>query len=82
MILFGVVFMGKNAKRLKKVTYEKHSLPHISTMGALWNIIQTDSGSHSAGLQLLSLAIFSNWSCDHHPNMLLNIPRQAESLLS
>ena len=35
IILFGVVFMGENAKSLKKVTYEKHSLPHISTMGAL-----------------------------------------------
>ena len=82
IILFGVVFMGENAKRLKKVTYEKHYLPHISTMGALYNIIETDSGRYSAGLQLLFLAIFSNWSCDHHPNMLLNAPWQAESSLS
>ena len=82
IILFGVVFMGENAKRLKKVTYEKHSSPHISTMGALYNIIQTYSGSYSARLRLLFLAIFSNWSCDHHPNMLLNDPWQAESSLS
>ena len=50
--------MGENAKRLKKVTYEKHYLPHISTMGALYNIIQTDSGSYSAGLQLLFFGYF------------------------
>ena len=30
----------------------------------------------------LILAIFSNWSCDHHPNMLLNDLWQAESSLS
>ena len=44
--------MEKNSKSLKKVGDEKHPLPHISTMGAFWNIIQTDSGSYSSGLQL------------------------------
>jgi hypothetical protein len=38
----------------------------ISTTGAQ-DIIQTDSGSYSAGLQLY----FGNWSCDLPPNLSL-----------
>jgi hypothetical protein len=36
-MLFGVVFMEKNAKKKKKKKSgaEKNLLPHISTMGAL-----------------------------------------------
>ena len=51
-MLFGVVFMEKKAKRLKKASGEKNLLDHISTTGALQNIIQADSGSYSEGLQL------------------------------
>ena len=51
-MLFGVVFMEKNAKWLKKASGEKNLLDHISTTGALQNIIQADSGSYSEGLQL------------------------------
>ena len=52
-MLFGFVFMEKNAKNKKK----KHGtfqnlLHHISTMEALQNITQTDSGSYSEGVQL------------------------------
>ena len=67
--------MEKNAKRLKKVSDEKIPLPHISAIGALYNIICTDSGSYSAELQLFfSLAIFGNWSCDQYSNIPLNEP--------
>jgi hypothetical protein len=34
-MLFGAVFMEKNAKRSKKAGGEKNLLHHISTMGAL-----------------------------------------------
>ena len=34
-MLFGVVFMEKNAKNKKKAGGEKNLLPHISTTGAL-----------------------------------------------
>ena len=40
----------KNKKQ--KAGSEKNLLPHIFTMQALQNIIQTDSGSQSTGLQL------------------------------
>ena len=43
-------------------------LHHISTMEALQNIIQTDSGSYSEGLQLSFFDHFGTWSCDHSPN--------------
>ena len=33
-MLFGVVFMEKNAKKKKKASGEKNLLPHISTTGA------------------------------------------------
>ena len=52
------------------------NLSHISTIGALKNIIRADSGSYSAELQLLFcfLAIFGNWSCDQHSYIPLNKP--------
>jgi hypothetical protein len=37
--MFGAVFMEKNTKRLKKAGGENNHLSHISTMGALQNII-------------------------------------------
>ena len=49
---FGFVFMEKNAKKKKKRGAFQNLLPHISTTGAPQNIIQPDSGSYSAGLQL------------------------------
>ena len=52
IILFGLVFMEKNTKNKKKRGTFHNLLPHISTLGALQNIFQTDSGSYSAGLQL------------------------------
>ena len=52
-MLFGFIFMEKNTKRSKKAGGEKNLSPHISKTGALQNIIQTDSRSYSAGLQLL-----------------------------
>jgi hypothetical protein len=51
-MLFGFVFMEKNAKNKKKRGAFQNLLHHISTMEALQNIIQTDSGSYSEGLQL------------------------------
>ena len=57
-MLFGIVFMEKNAKNKKKAGSEKNLLPHISTTGALQNIIQTDLGSYRTGLQLLFLYYF------------------------
>ena len=50
-MLFGVIFKEKNAKKKKKASGEKNLLPNISTRGALQNIIKTDFGSYSAGLQ-------------------------------
>ena len=50
-MLFGVVFIEKNAKDIKWSS-EKYLLCHIFTMGALWNMIQTDSGNYSEGIQL------------------------------
>jgi hypothetical protein len=44
--------MEKNAKNKKKRGAFQNLLPHISTMGAPQNIIQPDSGSYSAGLQV------------------------------
>ena len=45
--------MEKNAKKKeKKHSTQKNLLHHISTMGALQNIIQTDLGSYIVGLQL------------------------------
>jgi hypothetical protein len=73
-MLFGFVFMEKNTKNKKKHDTFEIPLPHISTMGALQNTIQPDLGSYSAGLQLLFLSIFGNWSCDHHPDTPLNEP--------
>ena len=51
-MLFGAVFIEKNAKWSKKAGGEKNLLDHISTTRALQNIIQADSGSYSEGLQL------------------------------
>jgi len=51
-MLFGFVFMEKNTKNKKKRDTFEIPLPHISTTGALQNIIQTDSESYSVGLQL------------------------------
>ena len=56
--LFGVVFMEKNTKNKKKAGGEKNLLPYISTMGELQNIIQTDLGSYSKGLQLSFFFLF------------------------
>ena len=44
--------MEKNAKNKRKRGAFQNLLPHISTMGAPQNIIQPDSGSYSAGLQV------------------------------
>jgi hypothetical protein len=49
-MLFGFVFMEKNTKNKKKHDAFEIPLPHISTTGALQNIIQTDLGSYSVGL--------------------------------
>ena len=68
-MLFGVVFMEKNVKYKKKRSAFENLLPHISITEALYNIIQTDSGSYSAGLQFLFLTILGNVSCDHHPSI-------------
>ena len=73
-MLFGFVFMEKNTKNKKKHDAFEIPLPHISTTGALQNIIQTDLGSYSVWLQLSFLTIFGNWSCDHHPNIPLHGP--------
>jgi hypothetical protein len=51
-MLFGFVFIEKNGKNKKKRGTFENLLHHISTMAALQNIIQTDSGSYIAGLQL------------------------------
>ena len=56
-MLFGFVFIEKNAKNKKKRGAFQNLLPHISTTGAPQNIIQPDSGSYSAGLQF--------WFFDH-----------------
>jgi hypothetical protein len=69
-MLFGFVFMEKNTKNKKKRDAFEIPLPHISTLGALQNIIQTDLGSYSVHF----LTIFGNWSCDHHPNIPLHGP--------
>jgi hypothetical protein len=66
--------MEKNAKNKTKRSTFQNLLPHISTTGAPQNIIQPDSGSYSAGLQLLFLTIFGNWSCDQPPSDLLDGP--------
>ena len=58
--LFGVVFTEKNTKNKKKAGSEKNLLPYISTMGELQNIIQTDLGSYSKGLQLSFFFYFWN----------------------
>ena len=48
IMLFGVVFITKT----KKASSENNLLPHIFTMGELWNIIQTDSGSYGRTFNL------------------------------
>ena len=45
-------------KTKKKAGSEKNLLPHISTTGALQNIIQIDLGSYRTGLQLLFFLLF------------------------
>jgi hypothetical protein len=64
-MLFGFVFMEKNAKNQKKCGAFENLLPHISTTGALKNKIPTDSGRHIAGLRLSFFTILGSWSCDH-----------------
>ena len=60
--------MEENAKNKKKCSAFQNLLPHISTTGAPQNIIQTDLGSYSEGLQFsFFFTIFGNWSCDHPP---------------
>ena len=61
-------------KTKKKCSAFQNLLPHISTVGALWNIFQTDSETYSAGLQLSFFAIFGHWSCDQQPNSPLHEP--------
>ena len=56
----------KKEKR-KPSAFENH-LHHISTMGALSDIIQTDSGSYIAGLQL--------WFFDHFRKLVMWPPSQ------
>ena len=73
-MLFGFAFMEKNAKNKKKCSAFQNLLHHISTMGAPQNIIQPDSASYSEGLQLSFFDHFGNWSCDHHPTILLDGP--------
>ena len=51
-MLFGFVFMEKNTKNKKKHGTFQKLLHHISTIGALQNIIQPDSERYSVGLQL------------------------------
>ena len=51
-MLFGFVFMEKNTKNKKKHGAFQYLLQHVSTTGALQNIIQTVLGSYSIGLQL------------------------------
>ena len=57
LVLFS---LRKTQKTKKKCGAFENLLPHISTTGALYNKIPTDSGSYSAGLQLLFLTIFGN----------------------
>ena len=66
--------MEKNAKNKKKRGAFQNLLPHISTTGAPQNIIQTDLGSYSAGLQDLFITFLGNWSCDHSPDDPLDGP--------
>jgi hypothetical protein len=73
-MLFCVVFIEKNPKNKKKHGAFENLLAHISTTGAVYNKISTDSGSYSLGLQLSFLSIFSNWSCDHCPDIPLDGP--------
>ena len=73
-MLFGFVFMEKHAKNKKKRGAFQNLLHHISTMGAPQNIIQPDSETTVKGYNFRFLTIFGNWSCDHHPNILLDGP--------
>jgi hypothetical protein len=57
-MFFGVVFMEKNTKNKKKRSIFENLLPHISTTGALWDMIPTDSGSYISGLQFTSFDHF------------------------
>jgi hypothetical protein len=57
-MLFGFVFMEKNAKKKKKCGAFENLLPHISTTGALQKKIPTDSGRYISGLQLLFFSPF------------------------
>ena len=45
--------MQKQKKKTKNAVLFQNLLHHISTIGALQNIIQPDSGSYSVWLQLL-----------------------------
>jgi hypothetical protein len=49
-MLFGLVFMEKNAKNKKKRGAFENLSPHISTTGALQNKIPTDSERYIPGL--------------------------------
>jgi hypothetical protein len=69
-----VLFSLRKTQNKKKLDAFENLLPHISTTGALWDKIPTDSGSCSSGLQLSFLSIFGNWSCDHGPNIPLDGP--------
>jgi hypothetical protein len=70
-MLFGFVFMEKNAKNKKRHGTFENILPHISTMGALQTKIPTDSGRYISGLQLSFFTILGSWSCDHPPKWTL-----------
>ena len=61
MVLFGFVFMEKNAKKKTKNV----ALFEIFYVIYPQNIIQLDSGSYSVELQLSFMTIFGNYSCEH-----------------
>ena len=63
-MLLGVVFITKT----KTASSENNLLPPIFTMGELWNIIQTDSGSYGRTFNLFFLTISGNWLYDYRTN--------------
>ena len=61
-------------KNQKKASGEKKVLLHISTMGALYNIIQTDWEATVQDYNFHFITSLGNWSCDHSPDDLLDGP--------
>jgi len=65
-MLFGVVFMEKNAK--KKMHQWENSLTSYLHNGRTSEHNSNRLETYSTGLQLSFLTIFGHWSCDNLPN--------------